>query len=644
VHKALLILAKLVLKSLFAFFYELSGLFFSHFIQFVLAGLILVMVNFERKRTRSKEFVYLTLGFMLLCFQQYFVSTVLGLNVIAHLAPVEEYSALLEQALELFALIILTTAFLYPIAKNKESLQRIMAYNLLSAVGVSLAVFISYRLRPSPVEFGSHWGAWLFASLDLVLLCAIITYTLMARRKYALLVVAAASLWAFIKVCVLYNIAVFGSAKNTLFVLSQTLPIGVYALLSVAIYRQIAREYMRLHQATLKSKKRLQAIFDGITDGIIILDRDFRILNVNESERKFLGLPASSIIGEVCYRLYGRGEKPCPGCPALSAFESGRRASAAFHTSRKSHQEASFFEEEAFPLYKTSGRVSQVIVYIKDTSERHRIEERLRALDRLAAIGEMSTRIAHEIRNPLEAISGSAEYLAETVQSELVRQFTKIIREESRRLSNLTESLLNYAKPIQLNLASGNINTVVKETARLMKPEIDEAGAKFKLEVGDDLPNTVFDRHLIKQTIINMLINSLEAIDGSGKVVLATSFRRPGTASQGEEDQEPQMEDFVGSAVSHYRLGNEKLLRLDHVAIYCRDTGKGIPKDIINSIFKPFFTTKLKGTGLGLATIQRITAEHDGLVEVFSKPGAGTLFVIRLPVSLAKRGADPALQ
>jgi len=638
-NKTLVFVADLILKGLTTFFYELSGLFFSHFIQFMLAVLILVMVNIERKRTHGKEFVYLTLGFMLLMFQKYLISTILGIRVLAPgLAPAEEYSVLLYQVLELFALIILTTAFLYPVARRKLKLQKIMVYNLFSAVVISLAVFLSFHLQEPPAPFALHWGAWLFAALDLALLLAIIFYTLVAGRKSTPLIVAAASLWAFTEVFRLRNILAFGGRDSTLLMLSETVPILVYALLVLAIFRQISGEYMRLHAATLRGKQRLQAIFDGITDGIATLDKDLKVLNVNQSERRFLGLPTEAIVGKTCHELYGRGDKPCADCPALAAFESGKKAAAAFHASRREGEGLSFFEEAAFPLFNQAGEVDQVIIYIKDTTDRHRIEDKMRSLDRLAAIGEMSTRIAHEIRNPLEAISGSAEYLGQTVDSDLVREFTKIIRDESERLSNLTRNLLNYSTRIQLNLKTSNINYLVMDTKKLLRTEFDEAQAKLRLRLDREIPDTVFDPGLIKQVIINLVINSLEAMNAPGDILLATRWCHSAPGKRLGREQEPLLAEFASDNALYHCVGNQELMMTEHIALYCRDWGKGVSEEHIHTIFMPFITTKVKGTGLGLATTEKIASEHEGMIEVYSQEGAGTLFIVRLPAAMDTNG------
>ncbi len=630
-NKTLVFVADLILNGLTTFFYELSGLFFSHFIQFILAVLILVMVNIERKRTHSKEFVYLTLGFMLLMFQKYLISTILGIRVLApRVAPAEEYSVLLYQVLELFALIILTTAFLYPVARRKLKLQRIMVYNLFSAVVISLAVFLSFHLQEPPAPFALHWGAWLFAAVDLALLLAIIFYTLLAGRKSTPLIVAAVSLWAFTEVFRLRNVLAFGGRDSTLLMLSETVPILVYALLVVAIFRQISAEYMRLHTATLRSKQRLQAIFDGITDGITTLDKDLNVINVNQSERRFLGLPSEAIIGKTCHELYGRGGKPCADCPALATLKSGKKSAAAFRASRKQGEKLSFFEEEAFPLFNQAGDVDQVIIYIKDTTDRHRIEDKMRSLDRLAAVGEMSTRIAHEIRNPLEAISGSAEYLGQTVDSDLVREFTKIIRDESERLSNLTRNLLDYSTRIQLNLKLSNINYLVMDTKKLLRTEFDEAQVKVRLRLDREIPDTVFDPGLIKQVLINLIINALEVSKPPGAIVLGTRWRRAGTGGSLNPGQESMVDEFVQLKAIHHFVG-DGLKNREHIAFYCRDFGKGISEESIKSIFNPFITGKAKGSGLGLATSERIVSEHDGMIEVYSLCGKGTLFVVRLP-------------
>lgn len=225
------------------------------------------------------------------------------------------------------------------------------------------------------------------------------------------------------------------------------------------------------------------------------------------------------------------------------------------------------------------------------------VSEQLR-LSRLAATGELAATLAHEIRNPLNAIQGATSYIKKNFRGALLTEFLKIINEEVSRINKLTTNFLNFARPITPNLSPSNLNQIVNNTVDLIRNEFDEKGVNISIELDEALPEVTVDQSQIKQVLLNLLINALDATDSGGYVRIVTG------SSNGR------------------------------IMVSVIDSGKGIKKEDIRNIFNPFFTTKTSGTGLGLAIAERIAKEHGGEITVESDEKSGSRFSLYIPVTL----------
>lgn len=235
-----------------------------------------------------------------------------------------------------------------------------------------------------------------------------------------------------------------------------------------------------------------------------------------------------------------------------------------------------------------------------------KLAEQLRERERLAAIGAMAAGLAHEIRNPLGAIKGAAEYLDPTRFTQHDdAEFLQVIIEETNRLNTVVSQFLDYARPFRANVRWMQLNEVVKKTTTLVQAARKDVD-RIELDLDPALPEIQADHEQIKQVILNLVLNALDA-GGSGPVTLRT-----------------------------------RLLRRE-VELVVRDRGSGIRPDDLNRIFIPFFTTKQTGTGLGLAVCQRIVLNHGGSIRPRSTVGIGTEFSVVLPVvhSAAAPPKDP---
>jgi two-component system sensor histidine kinase HydH len=251
--------------------------------------------------------------------------------------------------------------------------------------------------------------------------------------------------------------------------------------------------------------------------------------------------------------------------------------------------------------------------------ENSRLFGLLRERDRLAALGEMSAGLAHEIRNPLAAIKGAAQELDPRTLKGDDRELMEIIIDEVNRLNGVVSEFLDYARPFRGTFVGLNVNEAVKRTAQLMQHDL--ADMTIAVDVVDDLPDVNGDAERLQQVLINLVLNAADATDRKGRVHLSTRV----------------VESFKDAAL----LGLKAPVRT--VEIVVKDNGPGVPPQVRPQLFIPFFTTKERGTGLGLALCQRIVQHHGGQIEVRSVEAPakdhGATFIVRLP-ALPRREKD----
>jgi signal transduction histidine kinase len=262
-------------------------------------------------------------------------------------------------------------------------------------------------------------------------------------------------------------------------------------------------------------------------------------------------------------------------------------------------QEA-FASDEIASLLEVADRCALVI-------ENSKLYQQMKEKDRLAALGEMSAGLAHEIRNPLAAIKGAVQYLDPNKLPEDDREFLEIMIEEVNRLNGVVTQFLDYSRPLKPSMAPTAVNEVLEKTFRLLQPEIPDNVA-LELELADWLPRVQADAEQLKQVFLNLALNAFQAMPGGGRLQVSTRVAR--------------------DELAFWREGTR---RADVVEVRFRDSGPGIPETARDSIFVPFYTTKEKGTGLGLAICQRIVKAHQGSIVVRSPPGDGAEFLVSLP-------------
>jgi signal transduction histidine kinase len=247
------------------------------------------------------------------------------------------------------------------------------------------------------------------------------------------------------------------------------------------------------------------------------------------------------------------------------------------------------------------------------TIENSRVYERMKERDRLAALGEMAAGLAHEIRNPLGAIKGAAQLLVGpdgkpvSNGAQDVREFLGIIVDEVNRLNRVVTQFLDYARPWKGDSSEIDVNEVVRKTVQLLENQESSRNVAIELKLNDDVPRIRGDSEQLRQVFLNLGLNAVQAMKGKegGRLTIVTGRRA------GRRKSDP------GS----------------YVEIRFRDSGPGISREHLRNLFIPFFTTKEKGTGLGLPISQRIVTQHGGTIEVRSEVGKGSTFTVLLPIA-----------
>ncbi|QJB58415.1 PAS domain S-box protein [Pseudodesulfovibrio sp. zrk46] len=352
----------------------------------------------------------------------------------------------------------------------------------------------------------------------------------------------------------------------------------------------------------LHTQNMLKTIIDQMDQEMLFLDNRGTIVDMNRAVLEKAGATKLKLMG----RPYGEvflgvddPEAECDGDPLLVTLQTGETAEGV--TSQvDTDGRMRYYRVYTHPVADEDGSISHVVAVRRDITQRTSIEQRLQQAEKLASIGELSTYMAHEIRNPLFAISGFANSLIRSPElSEKMREKVSIILEESKRLDLILKSLLNFTRPTGAEVHEVDLNELIRVTMGVMSLPCQNQRVECTVDLDESAALVKANPDLIKQCLINLVKNSLEAMENGGRL-LVTSSMNP-----------------------------------DFVVLSVEDTGHGIPLDIRDKIFSPFFSTRGKGHGLGLAQTRKIIDEIGGDVDLVSKENVGTKITLYLPPILA---------
>jgi signal transduction histidine kinase len=372
--------------------------------------------------------------------------------------------------------------------------------------------------------------------------------------------------------------------------------------------RQKVEELQEAHQESELRRQDIAAILDGITDIMMVLSKDLRIISVNHVFHELFNVPRPE--GQHCYRIFRGSNRPCPECPAHRSFQTNAvcRCMGLFKIGGVARQ----FEMVASPIHNPDSPESRILIFKRDVTLEKQYEAKYYQAEKMATIGMLAAGVAHEINNPLTAVYGLAEGIRrrlpairagvdEAMYADIA-EYVETILMECRRCRDIVRSMLSFSRPHTLAFSPISLNEVVTDTLNILRGHLEERGRQgltLTVNLFEGLPLVAGDEAQLKQVLLNLLTNSMDAITGLGEITITTH---------------PENDNTVNLSVE--------------------DTGGGIPPENMDKLFNPFFTTKPvgKGIGIGLATCYSIVREHHGSIEVASEVGLGTHFTVKLPL------------
>jgi two-component system sensor histidine kinase PilS (NtrC family) len=370
-----------------------------------------------------------------------------------------------------------------------------------------------------------------------------------------------------------------------------------------------ARQLAAKRDELARHRLEIQGILDNMSSGVLTIDEKGRVQRLNPAAGEILGLNVDKLRGLSIENTLG---------PIMPTFVSHLRE--ALRDGKAAHRvELNIMRRDTtiVPIgvsisqqYDQEGQRTGIIAVFQDLTEVLRMRARMRANDRLAAIGELSAGIAHEIRNPLASIRGCVEMLSSelAVEGENLRLMSLVLK-ESERLNRIIEDFLEYARlrpqaPRKVHLR------VLLDDLCMMLQRRDDLGANASVELDPSDADYVVDvdEEQMSQVFLNLALNAFQAMSNGGKLRIATELR--------PKEQPPE------------------------VAIRFMDQGEGIDEESLAHVFDPFFTTKSEGTGLGLSMANRIVHNHEGRIEFSNLAEGGAEFAVHLPLIGVWRDGD----
>ncbi len=379
------------------------------------------------------------------------------------------------------------------------------------------------------------------------------------------------------------------------------------ALLTVASTAAILHDRSNL-AARERIRTLLLQILDSLVIGVVVLDDKHLLTMANDSARRLLPeIPRGYGSLEILEVLKDR-----PGLQEMvkAAMTQGDYA-------QEVEQDFGTPEEPwpvritTLPLKDPQGRTSGTLLLVRDVREVVRMEGQMRIAERLSALGTLAAAMAHEIRNPLEAMDLNLALLERNVSAdhalkadrEKTHKYLKILESEISRLAAIVENFLSFARPSKIPVVGIRMDTILRQIVDLLANQARSRKVELDLSVDANLIVPGSEDQL-KQAFLNLVINSLEAMPHGGSLrIRAQAAKQPGIRG----------------------VRNLAVVRI-------QDTGVGIPQDQVSRLFDPFFTTRPKGTGLGLTIVHRVIHEHNGRIRVSSVPGEGSTFTVELPM------------
>ncbi|HEY4931152.1 MAG TPA: ATP-binding protein [Terriglobales bacterium] len=364
-----------------------------------------------------------------------------------------------------------------------------------------------------------------------------------------------------------------------------------YSMVNTKIDR-LGRQIRDVKEVFSALKGNLDQIMTTLQDGLVLFTSDTHVVLVSSSAERFIGLAREDILGKTVEEIFT--DASMLGRIVLDAFALHRAL-----PQREIELENGRRIQIALDFIAERGERIGALLQMRDAESVRRIENELELSRRLAAIGRLTSGVAHEVKNPINAIVVHLELLREKMRQidPDTRRHVDIIGSEIHRLDRVVETLVDFNRPVELRLSSFDLRRLVDEVVMLASPEAALLGVKVETHLGSDALPVKADSDLVKQALLNVVLNGVQAMAHGG--VLTISARRDDAAA----------------------------------SIEVRDQGVGIPPEIRDKIFNLYFTTKKSGSGIGLAMSYRVLQMHGGSLDFSTEIGVGTTFRLFFPLA-----------
>ncbi len=379
-------------------------------------------------------------------------------------------------------------------------------------------------------------------------------------------------------------------------------------------------ERIQVERALKQSENFLDDVIESIQDGISVLNPDLTIRHTNSVMKQWFrqNLP---LVGKKCYECYHNSPKACSPCPTIRCLESGETEREIVPGLPGSPVE--WLELFCFPIKdKETGAITGAVEFVRDISVQTRLERQLVHSQKMEAVGTLAGGIAHDFNNLLMGILGRASLMSVNLSpADPDAEHLDAIEKHVKSATDLTKQLLGTARGGKYNPRATNLNELIKSSSSMFGRTRKEITIRTGLH--DSPVIAEVDSQQLEQVLLNMYVNSWQAMPNGGELFIETS-----------------LETIDETLYEHYKMpaGN-------YAKISITDTGIGMDETVRRQIFDPFFTTKDKerGTGLGLASAYGIIKNHDGFINVYSEAGHGTTFTVYLPQSDKQPFQDPQI-
>ncbi len=358
---------------------------------------------------------------------------------------------------------------------------------------------------------------------------------------------------------------------------------------------QVGQQLRGVHEIFSTMRENMNSVMAGLEDGLLLFTRDARAVMISPAAEKFLGAPAGHFLGRRVTEIFP------PGHPLRDALriESDELSEIAAETELETSEGPRRVSVSVQAIQEDGERMG-ALVTLRDLDSLESINTQLQVSERLAALGRITAGVAHEVKNPLNSMRLWLENLKESLPAEpdsASQQAVQVLDKEIDRLDAVVKRFLDFTRPMDIRLEATQLADLLKEVLEIAKPQLQKSNIQLAQLLPIDVPEVYVDRALLKQAVLNLVLNAAEAMPGGGQMRLVLSRR-------GE-----MAEITVG------------------------DTGKGIPLENRQKIFQLFFTTRPGGSGIGLASAFRIVQLHNGSIDFTSEVGRGTTFRIELPLA-----------